>query len=106
MVNVINPVPLAVAIARHKSGLSLQAISDSTKITVRNLELIESGTYAKLPGGVYATSYIRQFARAIGFDEFEMLADYLRVTGAPPPLPQLEKVQNPCLRGFRPFFQY
>ncbi len=50
---------------RLKSGLTLQEISNRTKITLRNLEAIESGAFCRLPGGVYATSYIRQYARAI-----------------------------------------
>ncbi len=97
---------LSVAAVREQAGLTLQQISDQTKITVRNLEAIESGAFERLPGGVYATSYIRQYARAIDFDEFELLAEYHRVTGAPPPIPQLEKVENPSLRGFRPLFQH
>ncbi len=28
------------------------------------------------------------------------------MTGAPPPIPQLEKVENPSSRGFRPLFQH
>jgi cytoskeletal protein RodZ len=101
-----NSISLAAVKVRQKAGLTLQQISESTKITVRNLEAIESGAFEKLPGGVYATSYIRQYARAIEFDEFDLLAEYHRVTGAPPPIPQLEKVQNPSLRGFRPLFQH
>jgi hypothetical protein len=31
---------------------------------------------------------------------------YHRVTGAPQTLPQLEKVQNPSLPGFRPLYQH
>jgi cytoskeletal protein RodZ len=90
---------------RQRVGLTLQEISDRTKITVRNLQAIENGEFSRLPGGVYSTSYIRQYARAIQFDEFELLAEYHRVTGAPPPLPQLAKVQNSSARGFRPLFQ-
>ncbi len=100
------PLSPAAQVMRQKSGVTLQEISQSTKITVRNLEAIERGDFARLPGGVYATSYIRQYARAIGYDEFELLAHYHRVTGAPPPLPQLEKVQNSSSPGFRPLFQY
>ncbi len=100
------PGPLSALAMRLKSGLTLQEISNRTKITLRNLEAIESGAFGRLPGGVYATSYIRQYARAIQFDEFELLAEYHRVTGAPPPIPQLEKVENPSSRGFRPLFQH
>jgi hypothetical protein len=42
-------------------------IANSTKIGVHYLEGIEHGEFAKLPGGLHNTSYIRQYARAIGF---------------------------------------
>ena len=79
-----NAILLAAATVREKAGLSLRQISRDTKISTRNLEAIENGDFGRLPGGVYATSYIRQYARSIGFDEFDLLALYHRVTGAPP----------------------
>ena len=90
---------------RQNAGISLREISDRTKICMRHLEAIEKGEFSKIPGGIYATSYIRQYARAIGFDEFELLEHYHRMTGAPPALPQIERVQNPSRPGFRPIFQ-
>jgi hypothetical protein len=100
-----NPVLFAAAATREKTGLTLQEIAEQTKISKRHLEAVENGDFRKLPGGVYATSYIRQYARAIGFDEFELLAVYHAETGAPQTLPLIAKVQNPSVRGFRPLFQ-
>ena len=37
--------------------------------------------FKKLPGGIYSTSYIRQYARAIDFDESQILALYYSVMG-------------------------
>jgi len=70
---------LGLATIRRNRGITLQQISDSTKIGVRALEAIENGEFRKLPGGIYATSYIRQYARAIDYDESEILAFYYRV---------------------------
>lgn len=100
-----NSILLAAQAIREKAGVSLQQIAERTKISTRHLQAIEEGEFGKLPGGVYATSYIRQYARLVGVDEFDLLALYHRVTGAPQTLPQLEKVQNPSLPGFRPLFQ-
>ena len=61
---------------RQRKGISLDAIAASTKLSVRQLEAIESGDFLKLPGGIYNISYIKQYARAIGFDETELLASY------------------------------
>jgi cytoskeletal protein RodZ len=100
-----NPVLFAALATREKAGLTLHEIAERTKISKRHLEAVESGEFRKLPGGVYATSYIRQYARAIGFDEFELLAVYHEQTGAPQTLPLIAKVQNPSVRGFRPLLQ-
>jgi cytoskeletal protein RodZ len=69
---------LGLATVRRNRGITLQQISDSTKIGVRALEAIEQGEFRKLPGGIYATSYIRQYARAIDYDETVILALYFR----------------------------
>jgi len=61
---------------RQRKGISLDAIAASTKLSVRQLEAIEAGDFLKLPGGIYTTSYIKQYARAIEFDETELLAFY------------------------------
>jgi cytoskeleton protein RodZ len=70
---------------RRKKGVSLQEISQATKIGVNYLRAIEDGDFAKLPGGIYSTSYIRQYARSIDCDEFELLERYYRATGLRPP---------------------
>lgn len=69
---------LGLATVRRNRGVSLKQISDSTKIGIRALEAIEQGDFRKLPGGIYATSYIRQYARAIDYDESLILALYFR----------------------------
>lgn len=67
---------LGLASIRRNRGVSLEQISQATKISVRSLQAIEEGDFKKLPGGIYNTSYIRQYARAIEFDESELLAYY------------------------------
>ena len=69
---------LGLATIRRNRGISLQQIAESTKISVRSLEAIERGEFRKLPGGIYNTSYIRQYARAIDYDETAILAVYDR----------------------------
>jgi cytoskeletal protein RodZ len=61
---------------RQRKGISLESISQNTKLSVRHLQAIESGDFRKLPGGIYNTNYIRQYARAIGFDEAKLLGFY------------------------------
>ena len=61
---------------RIKKGITLDKIADQTKLSLRQLEAIECGDFKKLPGGIYNTNYIKQYARAIGFDEQGLLAYY------------------------------
>lgn len=68
---------------RQARGVSLAFIAGSTRIGVRYLEAIEHCQFGKLPGGVFTESYLRQYARAVGFDEPALL-EYYRETVAPP----------------------
>src|SRR3954451_13810822 len=90
---------LGLATIRQNRGISLQQIAEATKISVRALEAIERGEFRKLPGGIYNTSYIRQYARAIDYDESAILAVYHRE------MTPVESRPAPAKRsfgGFRP----
>jgi cytoskeletal protein RodZ len=73
---------MGLATIRRNRGISLEQIADATKISLRALHAIEHGEFRKLPGGIYNTSYIRQYARAIDYDEAALLDYYYRETGA------------------------
>ena len=75
---------LGLSTIRRNRGVTLEQISAATKISLRSLEAIECGDFRKLPGGIYNTSYIRQYAQAIDFDESELLAAYYSVMGTNP----------------------
>ncbi len=72
---------LGLAEIRRNRGISLKEIAESTKISIRSLEAIEQGDFRRLPGGIYNTSYIRQYARAIDYDESVLLAFYHQQAG-------------------------
>jgi cytoskeletal protein RodZ len=67
---------------RRGTGVSLQAISETTKISTTYLRAIESEEFEKLPGGVFNTNFIRQYAAAIGFPASDLLALYHAKTAA------------------------
>src|SRR5438034_6053525 len=69
---------LGLSTIRGNRGITLEQIAESTKISVRCLQAIERGDFTKLPGGIYNTSYIKQYARAIDYDESTLLAVYER----------------------------
>lgn len=92
---------LGLASIRRNRGLSLEQISQTTKISVRALQAIEEGEFKKLPGGIYNTSYIRQYARAIEFDESEILAFYHSRTAGEAETPLINAEKGLNLRVFR-----
>ena len=79
------PPQLNLAKIRERRGISLQQISDATKISVRFLQAIESEEFEQLPGGIFSTSYIRQYAQHVGMEESAVLAVYNGKMCPPPP---------------------
>ena len=67
---------LSLASLRERQGMTLKEIAQSTRIASHYLQAIEAEEFGKLPGGVYSTSYIRQYARAIGYNESALLDQY------------------------------
>jgi len=65
-------------LAREARGITLRHISDQTRISIRYLEAIEADDYKRLPGGIFNRSFIKAYAKQIGFDEKEALEGYLR----------------------------
>jgi len=65
-----------VASIRETRGISLEQISELTKLRVSTLKAIEDGDFDALPGGLYNISYIRQYARAIDADESHLVDLY------------------------------
>jgi cytoskeleton protein RodZ len=65
-------------LAREARGISLRHISDQTRISIRYLEAIESNDYKRLPGGIFNRSFIKAYAKQIGFDEKAAMEGYLR----------------------------
>lgn len=68
---------------RQGKGVSLEDIAAKTKISIRFLRAIEAEEFANLPGGLFSTSYIRQYAAAIGLDEGQLLTHYKDKTTPP-----------------------
>ncbi|MBS1857155.1 MAG: helix-turn-helix domain-containing protein [Acidobacteria bacterium] len=94
---------LGLSAIRRNRGISLEQIAESTKISVRSLEAIERGEFSKLPGGIYNTSYIRQYARAIDYDESAILAAYQKDVArrAGPTLAESPRHKDTYGGGFR-----
>ena len=65
-------------LAREARGIGLREICDQTRISVHYLEAIEADDYKRLPGGVFNRSFIKAYARCIGYSEREAIEGYTR----------------------------
>jgi cytoskeletal protein RodZ len=65
-------------LAREARGIGLREICDQTRISVHYLEAIEANDYKRLPGGVFNRSFIKAYAKCVGYDEREAIEGYTR----------------------------
>ncbi len=82
--------------AREAKGVDLTRVERDTKIRVRYLSALETGTYRDLPGAVYTKGFLRNYGLYLGLDP-EYLIDLYRLESAttqadrrrpaPPPRP-------------------
>jgi len=63
--------------AREKKNLSLDDVSNVTKISSRMLKAIEEEHFDQLPGGVFNKGFVRAYAKHLGLNDEEAVADYL-----------------------------
>jgi len=70
---------------REKKSVTLDDISLSTKISTRMLRALEEERFDQLPGGIFNKGFIRAYARCVGMDEEQAIADYLAATTISPP---------------------
>ena len=69
---------------REKRKISLDQISSSTKIGTRMLQALEEEKFSQLPGGIFNKGFVRAYARVVGLDEEQAVADYLQASGDAP----------------------
>ncbi|MBU4503892.1 MAG: DUF4115 domain-containing protein, partial [Proteobacteria bacterium] len=61
---------------RLEKGISLEEISNKTKIRVDNLLIIEKEDFDRLPAEVYVKGFLRAYAKTVGADEEEAIRRY------------------------------
>jgi cytoskeletal protein RodZ len=65
-------------LAREGRGMGLREICDQTRISVHYLEAIEADDFKRLPGGVFNRSFIKAYAKCVGYDERKAIEGYTR----------------------------
>jgi cytoskeleton protein RodZ len=70
---------------REERDISLNEISESTRIGIRFLKAIDSDNYSILPGGIFTRSFIRAYAKQVGMNEEEAMGLYNEQVGSTKP---------------------
>lgn len=65
--------------AREKKGLSQRQVAEATKLSVRQIELLEKGCLSSLPDGIYRRSIVKAVAREVGLNPDQLLAEFTTV---------------------------
>jgi cytoskeleton protein RodZ len=71
---------------RIRRSLDLDEISRELKISSRFLEAIEEERFDRLPAGVFAKSFVRQYGTLLGLDGDELAAELQQVLAPVPPV--------------------
>ena len=66
---------------REMRSITLDEIAQATKIGVRALRALEEEAFDKLPGGIFNKGFVRAYARYLGIDDEQAVADYEKAAG-------------------------
>ncbi len=64
---------------RERRGLSLEQMSEQTKVGVAHYAALEAGDLSRWPSGIFRRAFVRSYATAVGLDPDEVLAAFRRI---------------------------
>jgi transcriptional regulator with XRE-family HTH domain len=64
---------------RERRGISLETIASVTNVGKDLWEGLERNDFSRWPSGIFARSFVRDYARAIGLDDTEVVNDFCRL---------------------------
>jgi cytoskeletal protein RodZ len=64
---------------RERRGISLETIAALTNVSVELWQGFESNDLSRWPKGVFARSFVRDYAKAVGLDANEIVDDFCRL---------------------------
>src|ERR1043166_3041181 len=65
--------------AREEQGIPVSEVAEQTRIAPLYIESIDNDDYRSLPGGIFNRGFVKSYAKYVGVDEHEALADYARL---------------------------
>jgi cytoskeleton protein RodZ len=66
---------------RELRAVTLDEIAEATKIGSRSLKALEDEQFDILPGGIFNKGFVRAYAKYLGIDEEQAVADYMAAIG-------------------------
>ncbi len=87
---------------REMRGVSLEEIVATTKIGRRLLLALEEEQFDLLPGGIFNKSYVKAYAKCVGIDEDEAVAEYMKAANEAPPDTRVIAQQHASIHSNRP----
>jgi cytoskeleton protein RodZ len=87
---------------RQMRGISLDEIVAITKISRRHLQALEDEQFDQLPGGIFNRSYVRAYAKCVGIDEEQAVAEYQEAAREKAPDTRVIAQQHASLHSDRP----
>ena len=67
--------------AREKKGLTLEVVSQESKIPMGTLQHLETDNFEAIPAKVYATGFLRTYGQILGLDPAQLINKYEVQTG-------------------------
>jgi cytoskeleton protein RodZ len=80
---------------REQRKITLDDVSVSTKIATKFIVALEEEHFDQLPGGIFNKGFVRAYARHLGIDENQAIADF--VAASAPSLPEIPPEETPVL---------
>lgn len=84
--------------AREGRGLSIGEVADRLKLSVKQLNAIESGDFASLPGATFARGFVRSYARYMEIDADALVARLDQCVPLDAPAAGLVPLDEPAAR--------
>jgi cytoskeleton protein RodZ len=85
--------------AREKRNLSIQDVSNATKINIKTVEAIESGDVESLPAKPFLRGFVQTYAKYLDLNADDIMKQFLEIQGSTKPKPltieELEQTQQP-----------
>ncbi|MBM4313870.1 MAG: hypothetical protein FJ122_08115, partial [Deltaproteobacteria bacterium] len=101
-----NETPLDLKASREALGFSLTDVFHATRVSLVNLEALESWDFDRLPPPVYTRNFIRKYAQAIGVDAKPILNRYERHLESSKRPSDEKEIKKTWSKGRRCFFLF